>query len=205
MQPLPALSKKMKSNVSKPALFLDRDGVINKNHGYVFEQENFDFMEGIFDLCAWIKKAGYHLVVVTNQSGVGRGLFSQNQYQLLTEWMCVQFERNMATLDLVLASTMDPEDLNASDIEKRRRKPAPGMFFEAQEILNVDLANSIMIGDSLSDMEAATNAGVPNRFLLDHLVHRSSNYVVVENLIDCAEKIKVLAENRNKQIKDGRK
>jgi histidinol phosphatase-like enzyme len=79
------------------------------------------------------------------------------------------------------------------------------MFFEAQEILNVDLANSIMIGDSLSDMEAATNAGVPNRFLLDHLVHRSSNYVVVENLIACAEKIKVLAENRNKQIKDGRK
>ena len=195
----------MKSSVSKPALFLDRDGVINKNHGYVFERENFDFTEGIFDLCAWIKKAGYHLVVVTNQSGVGRGLFSQNQYQLLTEWMCVQFERNMATLDLVLASTMDPEDLNASDIEKRRRKPAPGMFFEAQEILNVDLANSIMIGDSLSDMEAATNAGVPNRFLLDHLVHRSSNYVVVENLIDCAEKIKVLAENRNKQIKDGRK
>ncbi len=195
----------MKSNVSKPALFLDRDGVINKNHGYVFEQENFDFTEGIFDLCAWIKKAGYHLVVVTNQSGVGRGLFSQHQYQLLTEWMCVQFERNMAALDLVLASTMDPEDLNASDIEKGRRKPAPGMFFEAQEILNVDLANSIMIGDSLSDMEAATNAGVTNRFLLDYLVHRSSNYVVVENLIDCAEKIKVLAENRNKQIKDDQK
>ncbi len=205
MQPLQALSKKMKSSISKPALFLDRDRVINKNHGYVFEQENFDFTEGIFDLCAWIKKAGYHLVVVTNQSGVGRGFFSQNQYQLLTEWMCVQFERNIAALDLVLVSTMDPEDLNTSDIEKRRRKPAPGMFFEAQEILNMDLANSIMIGDSLSDMEAATNAGVPNRFLLDHLVQRSSNYVVVENLIDCVEKIKVLVENRNKQIKNGRK
>jgi D-glycero-D-manno-heptose 1,7-bisphosphate phosphatase len=169
----------------KPALFLDRDGVINKNYGFVSEKENFDFVEGIFEFATWMKSCGYYLVVVTNQSGIGRGLFSQEQFDSLTTWMRNQFSERSAALDLVLVETMNPEDPFVSDIQVGRRKPAPGMFFEARDLLNIDLSNSIMIGDSLSDMEAAINAGVSNRFLLDTTMPLSTNYFVVKDFAEC--------------------
>jgi len=188
----------MTSDKSKPALFLDRDGVINKNYGFVSEKESFDFVEGIFEFATWMKSRGYYLVVVTNQSGIGRGLFSQEQFNSLTTWMRNQFSENGAGLDLVLVETMNPEDPFVSAIQMGRRKPAPGMFFEARDLLNIDLSNSIMIGDSLSDMEAAINAGVSTRFLLNTNTSLSANYSVVKDFAECRTLINSFIEERDK-------
>ena len=74
-----------------PALFLDRDGVINYNHGYVYKEKNFDFMPGIFELLSLANKIGYLILIVTNQAGIGRGLYTEKQFDELTLWMVNKF------------------------------------------------------------------------------------------------------------------
>ncbi len=159
-----------------PALFLDRDGIVNVDSGYVWEIEKFQFQEKIFELCHYFKDRNYKIVIVTNQSGIGRGYFSLNDFHKLNNWMLSCFENEGCRIDLLLASTLDPEDVNASHREKYFRKPAPGMLFAAQEILNLDLENSLIIGDSKSDIEAGLKAGVKNRFLV------SRDQVLLNNL-----------------------
>ena len=75
----------------RPGLFLDRDGVINVDHGYVFKPENFEFIDGIFDLCRKARECRYRIFVVTNQAGIGRGLYSEQDFHTLTTWMCAIF------------------------------------------------------------------------------------------------------------------
>jgi D-glycero-D-manno-heptose 1,7-bisphosphate phosphatase len=180
-----------------PALFLDRDGVINEHDGYVFTKEKFVFVEGVFELCRMVKKAGYFLVVVTNQSGIGRGLFSQEQFTDLTDWMKLQFAENSAELDLVLVATVNPGDPSASFVELEKRKPGAGMFFEAKKMLNLDLENSIMIGDSLTDIEAAILAGISTRFLVNPSGMGATEYLLVGDLRECIGEIELLLGNRN--------
>lgn len=152
----------MKPNT--PALFLDRDGVINKNHGYVFEIENFEFFPEIFDICIIAAAAEMPIVIVTNQSGIGRGYFSESEYQKLTHWMVSQFETRGITINEVFYASENPEaplETNTS-----RRKPSPAMILEAAEKLELDLQNSIMLGDNETDMISAHRAGIGHRVLV---------------------------------------
>ncbi len=73
--------------MSVPAIFLDRDGTINVDHGYVHEIDNFEFIDGVIDAMRQLKEMGYALVLVTNQSGIARGKFTEEQFETLTEWM----------------------------------------------------------------------------------------------------------------------
>ena len=75
----------------KRAIFLDRDGVININHGYVYDIDSFEFIDGIFEVARAAHASGYKLIVITNQSGIGRGYYSEQQFHQLTEWMCNEF------------------------------------------------------------------------------------------------------------------
>ena len=84
----------------RKAAFLDRDGVINADHGYVFEPENFEWLPGVFEACRELVRLGYDLVVVTNQSGIARGYYSEDDFQRLTEWMKATFEREGAPLSV---------------------------------------------------------------------------------------------------------
>ena len=152
---------------SFPALFLDRDGIINFDSGFVWEKEEFVFQDYIFELCRYFKEKGFKLVTITNQSGIGRGLFSLEDFHRLNDWMLSRFEEEGCGIDLLLASTLDPTDDSASIREKRFRKPAPGMLLAAQEILNLDLQNSLLVGDRESDMEAGFNAGIRNLFMVN--------------------------------------
>ncbi len=154
--------------MSRPALFLDRDGVINVDHGHVGRREDFDFLPGIFELVRAANAEGYVVLVVTNQAGIGRGLYSEGDFRELTIWMMGEFEARAARIDCVYYCPFHPRYGTGSFLrESAGRKPAPGMFVRAAADWQLDLAASIMVGDKPSDMIAAAAAGVTNLFILD--------------------------------------
>lgn len=143
------------------ALLLDRDGVINHDSGYTSSVENFSFIDGIFDLCRAAKRLGYLLIVVTNQAGIGRGYYLEQDFFTLTEWMRERFEAEGAPITDVFYCPHHPEHgIGRYKKDSFNRKPSPGMLLSAAETHGLDLARSIMIGDKDSDMQAARKAGV---------------------------------------------
>lgn len=161
--------------VRHPALFLDRDGVINIDHGYVYKIESFEFVDGIFTLCEAFQSRGYKIVVVTNQAGIAYGYYTEQQFAHLTEWMTEQFLARGIAIEGVYYSPNHPTKGNPPYRKVcNRRKPAPGMLLEAAEKHNLDVAKSCMIGDKPSDMEAARRAGVGRRILLRSDYHQSA-------------------------------
>ena len=143
------------------ALFLDRDGVINHDSGYTSVADNFKFIDGIFDLCRAAKQLGYLLIVVTNQAGIGRGYYSEQDFLTLTQWMRERFEQEDAPITDVFYCPYHPEHgVGHYKIDSFDRKPNPGMLLRASEIHGINLDHSIMIGDKDSDMQAAIKAGV---------------------------------------------
>ena len=149
------------------ALFLDRDGVINEDLGYVYEARNFKFCEGIFEALANFSALGYKLIVITNQSGIGRGYYTVRQFEILNEFMLGEFKKRGVTIDEVCFCPHAPED------NCECRKPRPKMILEAARKFSVDLEHSIMIGDKQSDMDAAIAAGVGRKFLIDGVNFKS--------------------------------
>ncbi|MCE7997285.1 MAG: HAD family hydrolase [Rhodobiaceae bacterium] len=148
-------------------LFLDRDGVINVDHGYVSKREDFSFLPGIFDLVRAAREQAYGVVVVTNQSGIGRGYYTEDEFWLLTKWMTDQFQARDAQIDHVFFCPYHPK----AKIEKFRqvhpwRKPSPGMLLAAKEKFQPNMAESIFIGDKETDIAAGHAAGVGTLLLL---------------------------------------
>lgn len=143
------------------ALFLDRDGVINEDSGYTHRIEDFVFVDGIFELARAAAARGMPIVVVTNQAGIGRGLYSEQQFQRLTAWMCERFAEAGAPLAGVLHCPYHPtEAVGEYRRESEFRKPGPGMLLQARDELGLDLARSVLVGDKPSDIEAGRRAGV---------------------------------------------
>jgi len=173
-----------------PALFLDRDGIINFDSGFVWKKEEFVFQDYIFEFCRYFKEKGFKLVTITNQSGIGRGLFSIEDFHKLNDWMLSRFEEEGCGIDLLLVSTLDPTDEGASSRERSFRKPAPGMIMAAEEILNLDLQNSILIGDRESDIKAGLNAGVKNLFLVNPELVLGGNHESFKDLRECLVRLK---------------
>ena len=151
----------------KPAIFLDRDGTINLDHGYVHLSDDFQFIEGVIDAMVELKKMGYLLVLITNQSGIARGLFTEDQFMHLTEWMDWSLADRDVDLDGIYFCPHHPQAM----IEEYRqdcecRKPKAGMFVDAQAQLDIDMSASYMIGDKMEDMLAASAAGVGHKVLV---------------------------------------
>ena len=140
--------------MNSKALFIDRDGIINQDFGYVSSVEDFKFTDGIFELLACFARAGYILVVVTNQSGIGRGYYNQSDFELLTKWMIERFAERKIKIKDVFFCPHAPED------QCRCRKPNTGMIESAVIAHNIDLSRSWMIGDKLSDVQLARNSGI---------------------------------------------
>ncbi len=149
------------------ALFLDRDGVINVNYGYVHRKGDFHFIEGIFELAAAATARGFLPVVVTNQSGIGRGYYSERQFNRLMQWVCLQFKRRRAPIAGVYFCPYHPEHgVGRYRRDSPFRKPRPGMLLKAARELHIDLERSVIVGDSASDMKAGAAAGVGRLFYL---------------------------------------
>ncbi len=148
------------------ALLLDRDGVINVDHGYVHRPENFEFIDGIFDLARAAHARQYKIAVITNQAGIARGLYSEREFHDLSAWMCDQFSIRGVPIAKVYFSPYHPTaGLGAYKRDDVSRKPRPGMVLQAREDLNLDLENSILIGDKASDIDAGIAAGVGRNIL----------------------------------------
>jgi D-glycero-D-manno-heptose 1,7-bisphosphate phosphatase len=153
--------------MSDRALFLDRDGVINHEVGYLHRPEDVRWIEGIFPLCRAARAQGYKLVVVTNQSGIARGLYTQADFDALMVWMRAEFTAQHAPLDAVYSCPYHPvHGIGPYQREHIDRKPGPGMILRAARDLSLKLADSILIGDRCSDIAAAHAAGLRQAFLL---------------------------------------
>jgi D-glycero-D-manno-heptose 1,7-bisphosphate phosphatase len=148
--------------MSNSALFLDRDGVINVDHGYVHRAEQFEFIPGIFEL---VRFAAHELhwpaVIVTNQAGIGRGYYDEKSYQTLTRWMCDRFASEDAPIARVYHCPYHPEHgVGEYRLDHPWRKPHPGMILQAASDLDLDLPSSAIIGDKIGDMQAGFTAGI---------------------------------------------
>lgn len=155
----------MTSVVSKPPLrkaaFLDRDGVINVDSGYVGRWEDFRFVPGVFELLTRLIADGYLLVVITNQSGIARGFFTEDDYKRLTEQYLDVLAHKGIKIDAVYYCPHHPQGTVVEySVPCDCRKPAPGMILRAIKELGIDPSNSLLIGDSERDLEAGRAAGV---------------------------------------------
>jgi D-glycero-D-manno-heptose 1,7-bisphosphate phosphatase len=143
------------------AVFLDRDGVINIDHGYVHSADKFELFPGVLDACRCLHKAGYKIIVVTNQSGIGRGFYTLTQFFEFTSWIEKLFREFGAPITATYYCPHHPEMglgkyLKICDC----RKPAPGMLQCAIHDYDLDVGNSFIVGDKQSDIEAARAVGV---------------------------------------------
>jgi D-glycero-D-manno-heptose 1,7-bisphosphate phosphatase len=143
------------------ALFLDRDGVINKEKNYVFKIEDFEFIEGIFDFCVYFQKRGYLIFVITNQAGIARGFYSEDDFNILTDWMVSQFEKRNILISKVYHCPHHPDITGPCNC----RKPNPGMILQAANEFDLNLSESILVGDYESDLKTGENAGILKNYL----------------------------------------
>jgi len=141
-------------------IFLDRDGVINKEINYLYKIEDFEFIEGVFETFKYFINNNYQIIIVTNQSGISRGYYSEAEYNILNNWMLEQFKKNnISILDVLHCPHLPDSNCNC-------RKPKPGMIIAAKDKFNIDMKNSWLIGDKEVDIEAANNAGILNTILV---------------------------------------
>ena len=157
----------MSAKAAVKAAFLDRDGVINVDHGYVSTAEQFEFIDGVFAACRHLQQQGYLLIVVTNQSGIGRGYYTETQFGQLTDWMKQQFAEHSVDITDVFFCPHHPVNANPPyQLDCNCRKPAPGMLLQAIEKYGIDAKQSLMLGDKKADMQAADAAGVGRKVLV---------------------------------------
>ena len=141
-------------------IFLDRDGVINKDINYLHKIDDFEFIDGIFDVCLYFQSLGYKIIIITNQSGISRGYYNHSDYQKVTQWMLDQFRyKNINILDVFHCP-------HGPDSTCDCRKPKPGMFLKAKDKHNIDMEKSWLIGDNEIDVIAANDAGIENTILV---------------------------------------
>ena len=144
------------------ALFLDRDGVINREINYLFRIEDFIFVDGIFELCKKYQKKNYKIFVITNQAGIAKGYYDTNDFDILTNWMIQKFYSAGITISKVYYCPHHPDVSGSCNC----RKPNAGMIEQAEKEFDIDIANSILIGDKISDIEAGRNAGIGLNILI---------------------------------------
>jgi len=172
--------------MKRPALFLDRDGVINVNHGHVHKIDNFDFIEGIFQLVKKANDLDMPVIIVTNQGGIGRGHYTEDAFYTLMNWVLEQFNKNNTLIEDVYFCPFHPEHgVGKYRRSSKFRKPEPGMILKAALDNEIDLSCSIMVGDKKTDMDAGEAAGVGTLFLLSNTEkHHSAQTISLLSEID---------------------
>ncbi|MBD3798990.1 D-glycero-beta-D-manno-heptose 1,7-bisphosphate 7-phosphatase [Sulfuricurvum sp.] len=162
----------------RKALFLDRDGVVNVEKNYLYKIDDFELMEGIVEVCRRYQEQGYLIIIVTNQSGISRGYYTEEDFALLSRWMVEHFKE----LGIVITRIYHCPHHESIDGMCKCRKPEPGMFLEAQREYDLDMAGSVMIGDNERDIEAALRAGVGMNLLLSKQADTSKADRIIHSL-----------------------
>ncbi len=155
------------SSSARRTIFLDRDGVINRDKAYVHRWEDFEFVPNAVSAMKLLVDAGYQIVVITNQSGIARGMFSEDQYLALTarirEYLLAE---GVPLLDVLYCPHHPKGTVPEYAVDCACRKPAPGLLLEAAKRHGIDLSVSVLVGDKPSDIFAARNAGVRSAYLV---------------------------------------
>jgi len=168
-----AIIAKARQTQPQRVVFLDRDGVINKKleGDYVKSYNEFEFLPGVIDAIRNIKQKGLMVIIITNQSGIGRGIMSEDDLAMVHEQMLADLKKEGVHIDAIYYCPHSPE------IGCECRKPEDGLFKQALMDFNIDLKNSWMIGDELKDIAAGKKAGcktyllAQGELLLDVVVH----------------------------------
>jgi D-glycero-D-manno-heptose 1,7-bisphosphate phosphatase len=159
----------VKKYFMEKGFFLDRDGIVNVDKGYVYQKDNFVFYEDIFRLCRLVRDHGFKIFIVTNQSGIGRGYYTLDEFNVLNDWMLETFLEHGIRISKVYFCPHHPtEGKGEFKINCQCRKPNPGMILQAREEFGLNLEASILIGDSEKDIEAGINAGIGQVYLISN-------------------------------------
>jgi D-glycero-D-manno-heptose 1,7-bisphosphate phosphatase len=146
----------------KKALFIDRDGVINVDKVHVYRIDQIEFTDGIFDLCRKYYESGYLIVIITNQAGIAKGLYTGNDFGILMSWVVKEFENHGIKIEKVYHCPHHPEYTGPCSC----RKPEPGMILKAIKELDLQIEECVLIGDKESDIEAGRRSGIPESSML---------------------------------------
>ena len=169
------------------ALFIDRDGVINKEKEYLYKIEDFEFIDGVVEALLMAQKAGFKLIVITNQSGIGRGYYNNDDFKKLTTWMQHTLYSEGVKIDDVLHCPHTPD--NACSC----RKPHPGLIHSAAKKHQIDLSNSFLVGDKESDIKTAINTHLKASVLVrcGHKIDESKTKAtfVEDDLLNAVKKL----------------
>ncbi len=161
--------------MKKKIIFLDRDGVINYDYGYVSQIDKFEFIDGVFEACKYFQKLNYEIIIITNQSGIGRGYYSEKEFYTLTQWILNKFKEQEINILKVYFCPHTPEE------NCRCRKPNIGMIENACKDFDIDLDNSWLIGDKITDIQTAINANIKNYILIDS---KDPDIITAKSLLD---------------------
>ena len=170
--------------MQKKIIYLDRDGVINEDFGYVSKIENFKFVNGVFEACKEFLALGYEIIVVTNQSGIGRNYYSEDEFLELTKHMRNEFKKEDIDILNLYYCPHNPDD-NCSC-----RKPKTGMILQSLNDFEIDFNNSWLIGDKIIDIECAKNGNIPHRILINENIVDSKDFLLAKSLLDSVKYIK---------------
>lgn len=178
----------------KRAVFLDRDGTVNVEKEYLYQIQDFEFVPGAVDAIRILNEAGFFVVVVTNQSGVARGYYTEEDIELLHRHIASELEKSGARVDAWLYCPHHPDGRGSYALPCDCRKPMPGMLKEAARRFDIDLGDSVMIGDKLADVGAGMSAGcrtilVRTGYGADHEKLVSSATKVYDNLLAAAKSL----------------
>lgn len=170
------------------AVFLDRDGVINKESGYLYKASSIEFIDGVFEACKFFQSNDYQIIIVTNQSGISRGFYSEQDYQILKKWMINQFLiKGVDILDIFHCPHIPKSNCNC-------RKPKPGMLLKAKKLYSLDMQSSWMIGDKEHDIQAANNSGISQTILVQsgHKIDEKNSNAkyILKSIYECIELIR---------------
>ena len=156
--------------------FLDRDGVINRDIGYLYEWKKFEYLESVKLALKKLIKENYHLIIVTNQSGIARGYYTEQDFQKLNVAMQEDLKKSgIDLLDVFYCPHYVSGRIKQYAVSCNCRKPKPGLFFQAFEKYNIEIDKSVMFGDQDSDMDASKAAGIQHRFIIgDHSISNSA-------------------------------
>ena len=141
-------------------IFLDRDGVINIDKNYLYKVDDFEFIDGVFDACLYLSNLNYKIIIITNQSGIARGYYTETDFKNVNDWMIHQFSLHKINILDTFYCPHSPEDNCLC------RKPKPGMLLKAQKKHAIDMSNSWLIGDKEDDISAANSSGIFNTILV---------------------------------------
>ena len=181
--------------MSARAAFIDRDGVLNEERGFVYRPEDFVLLPGVVPALRALEAAGYRRVVITNQSGIARGLYTEADYEQLTQHLRTHLRAEGVTLDAVEYCPHLPDaPLARYRLDCPCRKPKPGMLLKAIDALAIDPAASFVVGDRISDVQAGRAAGLGRCFLVRSGYALSAEAVasadgVYDDLLACVQAV----------------